>query len=124
MKKPSLSALRKKLDAVFSEWIRKRDAHGKDYAHCCTCNRAYPWKSMDCGHFIRRQHTAVRWTATNAHAQCKRCNLQGGEMVNYYQFMLRQYGQDVIDELQRRKHQAPRFRRADYKEMIRFHSQP
>ena len=39
----------KKLDKIFSEYIRKRDADENGYVKCCTCPTVEHWKEMDCG---------------------------------------------------------------------------
>ena len=68
------------LDKVFSEYIRRRDAGGREYVRCVTCSTVKHWKEMDCGHFVSRNHLSIRFDDRNAHAQCPMCNrFKGGE---------------------------------------------
>jgi hypothetical protein len=41
MKKRSLSTVKKELDRVFSEYIRKRDADLDGYITCVSCKKRY-----------------------------------------------------------------------------------
>ena len=80
----------KKLDKVFSEYIRRRDADDNGYVKCCTCPTVSHWKEMDCGHYYRRSFMSIRWDEMNAHDQCKNCNRLGdGENFKYQLFMIR-----------------------------------
>ncbi|NBQ17666.1 recombinase, partial [bacterium] len=44
MKKRSLSTVKKELDRVFSEFIRKRDADLDGYITCVSCKKKVHWK--------------------------------------------------------------------------------
>ena len=50
MKKLTRSKLIKKLDNVFSQYIRRKDAIN-DIAKCITCGVERHWKELQCGHF-------------------------------------------------------------------------
>ena len=63
-----------KLDKVFSEWIRQRDADEYGRVKCCTCDTVSHWCEMDAGHFVRRGNLSVRFDERNCHAQCRECN--------------------------------------------------
>lgn len=52
----------------FSIYIRQRD-RGK----CFTCQRVFPWKKVDAGHFRHRSLTTF-FSERNVHAQCTGCN--------------------------------------------------
>jgi len=52
-KKPSRGKLVKKLDAVFSQYIRLKDSVG-GYATCFTCGKKDHWKKLQNGHFQSR----------------------------------------------------------------------
>ncbi|MFA5715563.1 MAG: recombination protein NinG [Candidatus Paceibacterota bacterium] len=89
-----------KADKYFSLWIRLRDADEYGYAKCCTCNAHHPVKSMDCGHFIKRQHMATRFSEMNGNVQCKNCNaFEQGRNEVYEKFLVKKYGQDKVDLL-------------------------
>ena len=91
----------KKLDRVFSKYIRLRDRiDGGDFAYCCTCGRPKPLKEMDAGHFINRRHYGTRFDESNVHAQCRYCNrFNEGKLYEYGLFLKEKYGDDIIDRL-------------------------
>ena len=90
------STLIKKLDKVFSQYIRLKDADHAGYVSCFTCGMTKSWKELDAGHFQSRGKYATRYHEENVKPQCKRCNgFRGGEQ---YQFALN-LGTDLADEL-------------------------
>lgn len=60
---------------------------------------------MDAGHFIPKGkggQSGVRWDERNVHAQCSGCNaFHQGRTLDYQDYMLKEYGQEVIDELRK-----------------------
>ena len=89
---------------LFSEIIRLRDCKetmGRtDWGKCCTCGIIKPFDELDAGHFIPGHHNAVYFDMRNVHAQCRHCNrFLEGNGPEYTPFMLKKYGQEVIDEL-------------------------
>ena len=74
-KKPTRSKLVKKLDAVFSEYIRRRYADENGLAQCVTCHKKDHWKKLQAGHFISRKHYSTRWDEINVQVQCSGCNV-------------------------------------------------
>ena len=73
---------------------------------CCTCGKIGSWMySMDAGHFIPKGkggQSGVRWDERNVHAQCSGCNaFHQGRVLEYRDYMLKEYGQEVIDELRK-----------------------
>jgi hypothetical protein len=73
-KKTDRQKLIKKLDTVFSEFVRLRDADSKGLCKCITCGDIKHWREMDCGHFVTRDNHATRWHEQNSNAQCPACN--------------------------------------------------
>tara|TARA_R100000278_G_scaffold118185_1_gene98643 strand:- start:1468 stop:1842 length:375 start_codon:yes stop_codon:yes gene_type:complete len=99
MRKISRKGLIKKLDKVFSEYIRQRFA--KDgWVQCVTCGTRKHWKEVDAGHFVSRRHYSTRWDPSNVHVQCKKCNIFGnGENYLMGKYIDRTYGIGKADEL-------------------------
>jgi len=105
-KRPSIPQLVRIADAVFSKYIRLRDATtyvqtedglSLDAGPCITCNRIGPIKYMDCGHFITRGCKLTRFDERNAHLQCKRCNgPMMGEQYKHSQAISNRYGELVL----------------------------
>jgi hypothetical protein len=94
-------------DIWFSRFIRLRDSDENGYCKCITCNIIQWWKSMDCGHWIKRQHNGTRFHEKNAHAQCKDCNwLKQGNDSIYEQVIIKRYGMDTRNLLKSSEHKS------------------
>ena len=82
-KKPSRKTLVKKLDKVFSQYIRRRFAVN-EVAKCITCGKQAHWKELQAGHFMSRKHYSTRWDEINVQVQCSGCNVfRYGEQYKY-----------------------------------------
>jgi len=114
------STIVKKLDKIFSIWIRSKDADHAGMVDCYTCGVSKDWKyEIDAGHFQSRGKYATRWNEDNVKPQCKRCNgFRGGEQ---YQFALR-LGTDLADELVLLSNQPARFTNDELLEKIKYYT--
>jgi len=66
---------------------------------------------LDAGHFIAGRHNAVLFDERNIHIQCKTCNaFLEGNRLEYNRFMLKKYGQEVINDLERRDKEVIQFK--------------
>lgn len=98
IKKPSRSKLIKKLDSVFSRYIRLRDSDSKWIVTCPLCGSRMHRKEAQNMHFISRWCYKFRWDETNCHAWDYRCNvLLKGNYIAYTRFMQNTYWVDTID---------------------------
>lgn len=87
---------RKKLDAIFSKYIRYRDQ-----GQCYTCPKKDDPKRMQCGHFVPRQYLAVRYSEINCHTQCYACNmLYNGQPSRFALNLERDYGRGIVKKLE------------------------
>lgn len=110
--KPSVATLVKKLDRVFSEYIRLRDSKpfGYKYFRCISCGRILPYEEADCGHFIGRTHMSVRFDELDCNAECRRCNRFSSDHIIYYQKNLeKKIGKEKLDLLIARGHQTKKW---------------
>ena len=83
--KKSKSKLVKKLDSIFSKYIRLK--HSKNgICTCYTCGRKYEVKKIHAGHFMSRRHYSTRWDEDNVRPQCYFCNV--GNQGKQYEFAL------------------------------------
>lgn len=73
-KKPTRKGLIKKLDTIFSEYIRRRYAKN-EISTCVTCGKKDHWKNLQAGHFMSRKHYSTRWDEENVEVQCQACNV-------------------------------------------------
>lgn len=118
--------IRQKAWDAFSKYIRLRDAiktTGTTHeARCITCNRVYPIKgrgTMQAGHFQGGRSNAILIDEQGVHAQCYGCNVgKKGNTVPYYKFMLKEYGQEVIDDIEKRSGQIKQMKKYQWQEVI------
>ena len=113
--KPKRKNLIKKLDAVFSKYIRLRDADTEGYCRCSTCGEVHHWTKIQAGHFISRKHYATRWNEDNVHAQCVACNVfRYGEQYKFSLYL----GDKLSKELLEKSRLIAKFTDIEIKEMI------
>lgn len=117
MKKPTRKSLVIKLDTVFSQYIRRKDAVN-DIAECITCGKKDHFKKLQCGHFMSRRHYSTRWDENNVGVQCYGCNV----MMQGQQFLfskhLTKIDNNLPDELMIKSKQIVKFTDADLIDMI------
>jgi len=91
----------KQADKWFSKFIRLRDANEEGIIRCISCRKPVHWKKCDAGHFMKRQHMAVRFDEKNVNAQCKYCNnFEQGNDINYAIGLEKKYGPGIIEKLE------------------------
>lgn len=108
--------------------IAKKIAKARSGDKCCTCPAIdLQGRNWHGGHFIRDSVGGVllRYLLENIHSQCFRCNMTlGGNEAEYYQFMVRKYGQEFVDELFRIKNQeSEKWSEVDYRNRIKLYKQ-
>ena len=121
MRKVKRKTLIKKLDAIFSEYIRLRDSDHKGNCKCISCGKEAPafGGSIHAGHFMSRRHLATRWDEKNVNSQCSYCNtfLNG----NQYRASIginNKYCNGTAEELEKRSKTIIKLSRVDYEEAI------
>jgi hypothetical protein len=98
--KTSLSKLIHKLDVVFSQFIRLRDADSNGMVTCVTCGKRMHWKESHCGHFISRDRKSTRHDVRNCSVQCPYCNTyRSGEQFKHGQHIDKKYGIGTAENL-------------------------
>jgi len=108
----------KKLDLVFSRYIRLSRSDENGYATCITCGCKKNWKEQQCGHFMSRAHYSTRFDETNCDVQCVKCNIfRQGES---YVFALRldeKYGEGTAEKLYQKSKQSQKIPKDELIEM-------
>src|SRR3990167_279798 len=99
-KTKTLSKVKKEAWTVFSLYIRTRDASGatgpKHEALCIPCERRYPIKQLQAGHWLPGSHNSVLFNEHNCHAQCYGCNIPlKSNPIKYLRKMQQMYGDNV-----------------------------
>lgn len=118
-KKQTRSQLVKKLDTVFSQYIRKSKADKQGYCTCCTCGKKVHWKEIQAGHFMSRKHYSIRWDERNVNPQCVACNVfRYGEQYKYSLFL----GQDLADLLYLQSKEIKKYTTEELKELTDTYS--
>ena len=114
-RKPSRKNLIKRLDTIFSKYIRLRDSDPEGYCRCSTCGEVHHWTKIQAGHFISRKHYSTRWDEENVHAQCVACNVfRYGEQYKFSLYI----GENLSKELYDKSRLIVKFTDVEIKEMI------
>jgi hypothetical protein len=121
--KPSLKTLKRKAQEIFKKWIRMRDClktfGSTGDGDCYTCGKHYKFEDLQAGHFQQGSHGATYFLEDNVHAQCCGCNtFKHGNLVPYTLNMIKEYGQERVDELIRLNHTTKKFKASEYEEII------
>lgn len=118
-KKVTRTALIKKLDTVFSIYIRRRYAVN-DIAECVTCGKKDHWSKLQCGHFMSRKHMATRWDENNCQVQCAGCNVfRYGEQYLFSQYL----GDNLSQQLYIKSKEVCKFTDVELQDMIEHYTQ-
>ena len=116
-KKPTRSKLVKKLDILFSQFVRLSNADKNGYCTCVTCGKKGHWKdgSMQAGHFMSRKHYNTRWDVRNVKPQCVGCNMfKSGEQYKYSIYL----GSELSKELYLQSNKIVKFSNDELQQMI------
>ena len=114
-KKISRSKLIKKLDIIFSKYIRVKNADKHGFCTCVTCKKKFHWKSIQAGHFMSRKHYSTRWNENNVHPQCVGCNMfKQGEQYKYSVFL----GPELAEKLYLQSTKLVKFTNHEINSMI------
>lgn len=118
-----LPSLIKKLDRVFSKYVRMNHADTTGTVQCVTCGNLMHWKEAHAGHFVSRRHMSVRWNELNVHPQDAACNtFRDGALDEYSRYIIDTYGLDIFENLLRMKHQTKKWSRSELEELINEYS--
>jgi hypothetical protein len=99
-KKLTDGQLKKRVWKEFSIFVRTRHADAEGFNDCVTCDARKHWKELQAGHFIRGRLNVNLFNEYGCWPQCYGCNVgRDGNVVVYYQWMLKAFGQSMIDEL-------------------------
>lgn len=90
----------KKLDKVFSLYIRLRDSMPSGYFKCISCGQIKRFDQADCGHFFGRKHMATRFDEDNCSAECSSCNrFVSDHLIGYQTNLIRKIGMSRFELL-------------------------
>jgi hypothetical protein len=113
------AALKKKADNIFSVYIRLRDN-----GQCISCGYSDDVKKMQAGHYISRACLLLRYNEVNVNCQCPRCNLfLSGNIISYRENLIARYGEEIVLDLEARRHETCKMRVEDYRAIIDRYSE-
>ena len=118
-KKVSRSKLVKKLDTIFSQYIRLKNSVNEK-ATCFTCGKVDHWKKLQNGHFQSRKHYSTRWDEVNCQVQCAGCNVfKYGEQYKFSVNLDAKYGQGTAEDLSIKAQQIIKLSNFEIEDMIK-----
>lgn len=121
-KRLTIPILQQRLDQVFSEYIRLRDANENGFCKCVTCGSMWRWQALQNGHYIDRRHIGARYDERNCNSQCSSCNIGlRGNLDKYKRAIISSYGVAVLEELESAKRSFEKWTVADYEEKIAYY---
>ena len=116
---PVRSKLVKKLDIVFSKYVRLSNADKNGNCTCVTCNNTFYWKEIQAGHFMSRKHYSIRWDERNVKPQCLGCNVyRYGEQYKYSVYL----GNKLSEELHMLSHKTIKYSSNELLDMINYYN--
>ena len=118
-KQNSVSVLKKKLDVIFSIFIRLRDK-----GICFTCGIQKPYKEMQNGHYEPRSHMGTRYCEINCNAQCYACNVaKKGNYTVYARKLIELHGVGILDILAKKRNTVTKYTSDWYLASIQFYNE-
>jgi hypothetical protein len=123
--KPTVSKLKKKLDTIFSKYVRLSNADKNGYVKCYTCGVKKYWEKdgMQAGHFMSRKHTATRFDEQNVKPQCYSCNCHFyGRQFEFGKNLDKQFGEGTSDALLQKSRQTQKNTVADLQDLIELYT--
>ena len=101
VKKPTVTKLKAKLDAIFSKYIRLHHADQFGNCQCYTCGKYMHWTKIQNGHLFSRGRYSTRFDPDNCRPQCAGCNVMAkGNYQEYFPRILSEIGQEALTKLE------------------------
>lgn len=114
----------KKLDRLFSLYIRLRDAMPNGYVRCISCGKIKTFDDVDCGHFYSRTHMATRFDEDNCNAECKFCNrFSADHLIAYQTNLIRKIGISRFEKLGIKAKSTCHWLDSELEDRIKYYSQ-
>ena len=120
VRKPSRKSLVKKLDTLFSLFIRLRDR--KKFSYCPFPHRDGPRLIECCFHFITRAKYATRWSEDNCIGSCNSCNFEYEFNPHpYIAWFIRANSQAAYERLIQQSRGILKFSNSDLSDKIEYY---
>ena len=93
--------LKKKLDEVFSQYIRLKHSDSRGYCKCISCGKYHFWKDIQNGHYMSRRYLSTRFSEDNCRPQCVACNIfNQGNAQMYRRALIEEIGEDRVNQVE------------------------
>ena len=116
--KKSIRILKNRLWKIVSTYIRKRDNY-----ICFTCNRKLTKATSEAGHYIHA-NAMTKFDERNIHCQCTHCNrFKHGNLTEYAIRLREKYGENILEELHKKKYQIKIFKFSELEELIEIYKE-
>jgi len=99
----SVSELLKLAEIVFNKWIRDRDKLSEFPSHfkCISCGLTKPTSDADCGHYISKMYSSLRFDEDNCNSECQSCNREDpNHLIGYRINLIEKVGLEKVLELE------------------------
>ena len=117
-----INSLIKNLDILFSKYKRLSNLTSQGYIRCFTCGAFLTFRMADCGHYVGRECMATRYLDENTACQCHSCNrFAEGKKDVFAINLVKKYGVDILDRLNKLKHSTKQFTADELQEMIVYY---
>ena len=117
------ATLVKKLDKVFSRYIRLRDAFPNGTFRCISCGKIKPFDQSDCGHYHSRRHMSTRFDEENCNSECRFCNrFSADHLIGYRENLIRKIGTQRFQMLEVKAHQTKKWSCFELEQLIKYYS--
>jgi hypothetical protein len=118
-KAESISTLTKKLDRVFSVYVRLSGADSHGNVKCFTCDRVEYWRKIQNGHFQSRRYYSTRFEPLNTASQCYSCNVGLSGMQYVFGINLdKKYGEGTAEKMIKLSREVKKFTAYEMMELI------
>ena len=122
VKKKTVSQLKKKLDALYSHYVRITHSDSNGNVRCYTCGTVKFWKEAQLGHYIRRCHNTLRFDPRNTKPQCVGCNMfKQGVGDEFALHLIKDYGATILEDLNNEKYQMKRWTVEELQDLIDYY---
>lgn len=91
----------KKLDEIFSQYIRLNHSDSNGVCRCVTCGKPVFWKDIQNGHYMSRVYRSTRFDENNCRPQCMPCNVfLHGNISKYRKALVEELGGEMVDMIE------------------------
>lgn len=117
------ATLVKKLDKVFSQYIRLRDSDINGMFRCISCGKIKPFGQADAGHFHSRRHMATRFDEDNVSAECRACNrFSADHLIGYRENLIKKIGTQRFQLLEVKAHSIKKWSCFELEQLIKYYT--